>query len=121
MCTKVEAVQLPYYGMRHKVFPLLNEEGNAVSLLLEILKETSGKVVLMGDFNMTPDNPLVCEIAKEMDDSSKVIEGINYTYPSVKPVRKIDYIFTRNINVKSCKVEKIIASDHFPISIEVEL
>lgn len=97
-----------------------SEEENAIKVLLELIEKEEGKLILMGDFNMEPTNPLIDKIRKKMFDTSPLMQD-KLTFPSINPVKKIDYIFTKNIKVKSAEVCEIVASDHFPCSMEIEL
>ena len=79
----------------------------------------------MGDFNMEEDNENIISLSKLVDNTSYLIEdsikGNKLTYPSINPKIKIDYIFTKNIDVKQAKVIKEIGSDHFPVEIVVQI
>ena len=57
-----------------------------------------------------------------MTDTATAFENADAkTFPSDKPVEKIDYIFvSRDIKVLSAYVPEIIASDHRPLVAEIE-
>ena len=97
------------------------EEENAIELINSLLDKKSGKLILMGDFNMTKDNPLIINLSERLFDTTKIMGDNPLTFPSINPNRKIDYIFTKDINVLESKVEEIVASDHFPCSMEIEI
>ena len=88
-----------------------DEQENAVETILGALENE--KCILMGDFNVTPDNPVLNPIRERMKDVSiGFCEGVP-TFPSDKPTIKIDYIFVSpDIEVESSCVPEIIASDH---------
>ena len=97
------------------------EEANAIKLLLELMDEIKGNLLLMGDFNMTPDNALIKKVQDKMFDTVALMGDNPLTFPSINANRKIDYIFTRSLDVKEAKVEEIVASDHYPCSAVLEL
>ncbi|MBQ8545563.1 MAG: endonuclease/exonuclease/phosphatase family protein [Clostridia bacterium] len=88
-----------------------DEHENAVKTILENLENE--KCVLMGDFNITPDNELLNKIREKMKDTAVGYCENTPTWPSDKPEMKIDYIFvTPDIEVVSAEIPEIIASDH---------
>lgn len=109
-----------------------------VKLILAKIKEFNQKkypVILMGDFNLEPDNEVIVKLKKRMNDSRGISleapfgpEGTfnRFNYFEEKNNR-IDYIFVS----KSIKVQKYavlnnsnnlkFASDHFPVFVELLL
>lgn len=104
-------------------FGLANDEQrNATDKLISLIKNLDNeKIILMGDFNMMEDNPYYNVISKYLDDSVDVIRGSKFTFSSVEPKEKIDYIFTKNINKEDAYVKHVIASDHFPYILNIKL
>ncbi|MBR2296367.1 MAG: endonuclease/exonuclease/phosphatase family protein [Clostridia bacterium] len=95
-----------------------DEQKNAVKTILEHLENE--KCILMGDFNITPDNPLLAPIKERMRDTSIGFCENKPSFPSDKPKIKIDYIFVSpDIEVVSADIPKIIASDHRPHIAEI--
>lgn len=95
-----------------------DEQENAVKTILEHLENE--KCILMGDFNITPDNPLLAPIKERMRDTSIGFCENKPSFPSDKPKIKIDYIFVSpDIEVVSADIPKIIASDHRPHIAEI--
>ena len=75
----------------------------------------SERCILMGDFNLTPESPLLAPIFERMRDAAALIEGDTASYPSPDPTQKIDYIFaTKDIRIESAEIPAIVASDHRP-------
>ena len=72
----------------------------------------------MGDFNITPDGEELKPIYERMTDTDMTGE---YTFPSDKPIKKIDYIFYRGLECKSVVTVKDVISDHLPIIADFEL
>lgn len=78
-------------------------------------------IVLMGDFNITPDSPALAPIRERFEDTELLLgEGDHYTFPSDKPEMKIDYIFTRGVKAISAHINNDVVSDHCSIQAEIE-
>lgn len=96
-----------------------DEHKNAVKTVLENIENE--KCVLMGDFNVSPDNPVLNPINEIMNDSAFYFNEPKLTYPSDKPFKKIDYIYTsKDIKILSADIPEIIASDHRPHIIDIK-
>lgn len=90
-----------------------DEQENAVKAVLDNIKDE--KCILMGDFNVTPDNPVLDPIRKRMKDTSEIFCHNTPTWPSDEPNMKIDYIFvSKDIEVVRAEIPEVIASDHRP-------
>ena len=102
---------------------LANKERELGIKLLKkiILENINQNIILMGDFNMEEDNKNIIKLSKLVDNTSYLIEGSKLTYPSINSRMKIDYIFTKNINVKETKVIKEVGSDHLPVLVIAEV
>ncbi len=97
-----------------------DEQENAVSAVLKNLE--SERCILTGDFNVTPESPLLAPIREKMTDVSSLFKAPLLSFPSDKPRIKIDYIFvTPDIKVTGADIPEIIASDHRPHTASVEL
>lgn len=97
-----------------------DEQENAVKTILENIR--SEKCILMGDFNIEPDNELLNPIKEKMKDTSLGFCENKKSFPSDNPRIKIDYIFVSNdIEVVSADILDIIASDHRPHIAEVNV
>lgn len=90
-----------------------DEQENAVETVLANLEDK--KCILMGDFNITPDNPLIAKIKEKMKDVADITNNPLYSWPSDAPNMKIDYIFVSpDIEVTATEVPVIECSDHCP-------
>ncbi len=90
-----------------------DEQENAVKTVLEHLEDQ--KCILMGDFNMVPDNKILMPIRQRLKDAADVFSSPLYSFPSDLPNIKIDYIFVScDIEVVDADVPPIVASDHRP-------
>lgn len=107
----------------------------SAELLSELIEKenlTAQKVILMGDFNTTPDKPPVQVLKRQFKDARDV-SGIPSTGPEGtfngfdterSSYERIDYIFTKNLEVKAfeCidnkRANGLFPSDHFPLLIK---
>lgn len=97
-----------------------DEQENAVKTVLKHIKKE--KCILMGDFNVKPDDELLNPIREKMVDTADFFDGEKFSFPSDVPERKIDYIFVSpDIKVVSADIPPIIASDHRPHIAEIEV
>jgi len=98
------------------------EERNAVSKLVELLHDAKGPCVFMGDLNMQPDNEILKPIFSMLKDTANAFDKPKLSFPSDKPIIKIDYIFVdKNTKVCSADILEIIASDHRPHIATIEI
>lgn len=96
-----------------------DEQENAVKTILEHMKPE--KCILMGDFNVTPENEVLKPIREKMTDTSLGFFENKSSWPSDKPQIKIDYIFvTPDLEVISADIPELIASDHRPHVAEIK-
>ncbi|MDO5479243.1 MAG: endonuclease/exonuclease/phosphatase family protein [Clostridia bacterium] len=96
-----------------------DEKENAVKTVLENLENE--KCILMGDFNVTPDDEFLTPIKERMTDTADAFSAPLLSFPSDEPRIKIDYIFvSQDIKVISADIPAIIASDHRPHTAEIE-
>ncbi|MBE6756160.1 MAG: hypothetical protein E7555_06870 [Ruminococcaceae bacterium] len=107
-------VLVTHFGLSEK------EHINAVEAIMENLEEE--KCVLMGDFNVTPDNKVLSPIKEKMKDTADLFEENLMSFPSDKPCKKIDYIFvSKDIEVISADIPEIISADHRPHTAEIKI
>lgn len=96
-----------------------DEQENAVRTILENLPEE--RCILMGDFNVTPDDPVLAPIRARMKDAADLFSAPKLSFPSDKPEIKIDYIFiTPDLLLTSADIPDLVASDHRPHLAEIE-
>ena len=108
-----------------------NAKKNSVNLLLNVIKGVNSEnypVVLMGDFNLTPDEEPIQLLSESLNDgkaiSLKPFYGPAGTFNSFRNEEiktRIDYIFTKNIQVLNYEhVDDRLpnnkhVSDHLPV------
>ena len=97
----------------------IDERVNAVETVLEHI--TDEKCVLMGDFNMTPDEATLIPIYERMRDTAELFDAPKLSSKSDNPKVKIDYIFvSSDAEIISADIPAIVASDHRPHVAEVK-
>jgi endonuclease/exonuclease/phosphatase family metal-dependent hydrolase len=108
------------------------EKENAIKTLLPFIRITDNPVVVMGDFNMTSDNPIMKPLLDELQDSFDYYpDQTVFTWPC-KPemfpqyapssYERIDYILlSRHFKIESVEIPNLILSDHKPYIANVEL
>ena len=90
-----------------------DEQINAVNTVIENLENE--KCILMGDFNVRPDDKVLAPIRSRMKDCADKFERELLSYPSDNPDRKIDYIFVSpDVEICEADIPNIVASDHRP-------
>lgn len=95
-----------------------DEQENAVATVLEHLEEE--KCILMGDFNVVPENPVLDPIRHRMRDAAELFECEKLSFPSDTPRIKIDYIFTSpDIEVVKADIPAVVGSDHRPHTAQI--
>ena len=110
------------------------ESQNAVVTLCRVIDETEGPLILMGDFNMRPDNFLLNRIRQRLTEVVPQGEGYVHSFPSWPrdaqipasmrdyPRCKIDYIFvSQHFTATECRVHQNRASDHLPMIAKLRL
>ncbi|SCX94188.1 endonuclease/exonuclease/phosphatase family protein [Alkaliphilus peptidifermentans] len=81
------------------------------------------EIILMGDFNATPDTDEIRTLSKKMVDTGYVSDNNNQpTFDLPILSGRIDYIFlSPSIQLEEYNVIKSRASDHYPIVIDIAL
>ena len=82
-----------------------------------------GPVLVGGDFNSTPDNPVLAPItaAGLRDAWQECGSGDGFTYPADKPVKRIDYLFlSGNLHCSKAEVVDTQISDHRPLLVSLK-
>lgn len=106
---------------------------NSVDVIIKAIEELNhtGKVVLMGDFNLEPDTEPIQKIVQSgFTDSfeAPLKLGPKGTYNAFQITgdftRRIDFIFLKNAEATSYKTNSMVIdhtflSDHFPVVIEI--
>lgn len=95
-----------------------DEQENAVKTVMEHIVDE--KCILMGDFNVTPDDPVLAPIRAKMRDTAELFGAPLLSFPSDDPTIKIDYVFvSTDLAAVSADIPAIVASDHRPHVAEI--
>ncbi len=96
-----------------------DEQINAVKVVVDNLEDE--KCILMGDFNVEPDNKVLNPIRDKMKDSADLYTENLLSFPSDKPRKRIDYIFvSKDVEFVSADIPPIVAADHRPATAEIK-
>lgn len=99
-----------------------SEQRNAVNTVISLLDKCDAPHVLMGDFNMEPDNEKLQPIYDRLTDTAVYFKKAKLSFPSDNPNRKIDYIFvSKDLKVTYADIPDIIASDHRMVVADIEI
>lgn len=106
-----------------------SEAKNAAATVTALIKQAKNPVILMGDFNLTPDSEILNPIRELLVDTFDAYpDGKVTTCPSSKEFwpnadyGKIDYIFvSHDFKVEKVEVPELVLSDHKPYITYVEL
>ena len=85
-------------------------------------KSAGTPLVVGGDFNSTPDDPVMQPLQKAglRDSWVECGQGEGFTYPADKPVKRIDYLFLgSNVRCISTQVLDVQVSDHRPLLVTI--
>ena len=97
-----------------------DEQENAVATICQHLVDE--KCILMGDFNVLPEDPVLDPIRARMKDTADLFGHPLLSFPSDAPDRKIDYIFvSKDVEVLIADIPAIVASDHRPHTAEITI
>lgn len=94
--------------------------------MLKFLDDIKGPLIVVGDLNDEPSGKTYKLMAQRFDDAwvRSRAKDVGLTYPADKPVKRIDYIFTRQsdrVKTKKAWVVNTLASDHLPLVADLEL
>jgi endonuclease/exonuclease/phosphatase family metal-dependent hydrolase len=96
-----------------------DEQENAVNTVLSHIEKE--QCILMGDFNVKPDNPTLVPLRERMTDLATAFDAPKLSFPSDNPTIKIDYIFVSpDIQLIEADIPELIASDHRPHVAEIK-
>ena len=96
-----------------------DEQKNAVDTVLGHIEDE--RCILMGDFNVTPDNPVLDPIRERMRDTAELFATELKSFPSDNAKYKIDYAFvSRDIELVGADIPAVVVSDHRPYTVEIK-
>ena len=95
------------------------EARNAVTLASALTAAETLPFVLMGDFNVTPDDHVLAPLNERLTTTHALLEG-KFSHPSHDPRDRIDFIYASpGIAVRSADIIASTASDHRPVVAEI--
>ena len=98
------------------------EQEECVKTVCALIDRADTPVILMGDFNVEPDDPVLTPIRQKLYDAASSGEGGQNTFPSDQPIKKIDYIFlSDSLTLSSSFVADMIVSDHLPVIADINI
>ncbi|MCR4904509.1 MAG: endonuclease/exonuclease/phosphatase family protein [Clostridiales bacterium] len=105
------AVYASHFGLSHV------EAEHAASLAASLTAEEPLPFALMGDFNVTPDDPVLAPLDASLCETHSILTSRGeLSHPSHAPADLIDFIYTaRSVTVKDVHVHTVVASDHCPV------
>lgn len=91
------------------------EAKNAAETVCAEVKKAKSPVILTGDFNLHPEDPILISIRALLTDTADAFSRPQFSYPSDVPEEKIDYIFTSpSVKTTFAAIPPMVASDHRP-------
>ncbi len=92
-------------------------EAEELLALVQARQAKSEPVLVMGDFNTPPRGLLYRRLTAPLRDSFAATgTGTGYTFPSVSPRYRIDYLFAgRGVTPRRCQRLPVQVSDHCPV------
>ena len=110
--------QQQYSRFENGVFELNYEQ---ILKICEIL-DKDGALVVMGDFNALPHAQEIQPLYDRMICAADEKNNTDFTFASYNPYMCIDYIFVKKgVEINSFVVHKEKASDHYPISVVLDI
>ncbi|MBO4888684.1 MAG: endonuclease/exonuclease/phosphatase family protein [Firmicutes bacterium] len=80
------------------------------------------RFILMGDLNVTPEDPILVPIRERLYDTAEKLQERKLSFPSDQPDRKIDYVFvSHDIHVADADIPAVTVSDHRPYIVSMTL
>ncbi|MBO5713035.1 MAG: endonuclease/exonuclease/phosphatase family protein [Clostridia bacterium] len=103
------SVYVTHFGLN------LLEQERMVSKITSLIDAETNEYVLMGDFNVEPDAPILAPIYDRMTSVSKAVNFTKKTFSTFNEEVQIDYIFVSK-GLKPISFDRVDenASDHFP-------
>ncbi|MFF3782372.1 endonuclease/exonuclease/phosphatase family protein [Streptomyces sp. NPDC001933] len=118
--------------VRGKKFRFLNthlehtsqtERHTQVAAINTIVNGSRLPTVLVGDLNATPESEEIASVTKRLTDTWPVAgKGDGFTYDSVNPRERIDYVFaSQGVEARQARVLDMAISDHRPLRVELSI
>lgn len=93
-----------------------------IDSLLAVVAARKTPIVVCGDFNTPPRGHVYERMTCAMTDAFAASGvGFGHTFSSTHPLIRIDYIFTNGVVVRTCRVVDANASDHRPVTADIDV
>lgn len=94
--------------------------------LLRFLDGVAGPLIVVGDFNDEPSGSAYKLMQAKFTDAwvAAKTKETGLSYPADKPAKRIDYIFTRQLDrarTRKAWIVNTLASDHLPVVADIEI
>ncbi|MEW6522415.1 MAG: endonuclease/exonuclease/phosphatase family protein [Bacillota bacterium] len=110
------AVYVTHLGLDHE------ERLQHLDRLLQDVRQETGPVLLLGDFNSLPGSREVAMVANVLQDAVATTLVSSPTFPAGAAAHRIDYVFvSSHFEVLSAGTVASLASDHYPVRVELRL
>lgn len=90
------------------------EQRNAVRTVVDAVSDEKLPFFVMGDFNVTPDDPILSPLNERLVSTGELLDG-KLSFPSDRPDCRIDYIFGGGVRFDAADIPVVVASDHCPV------
>ncbi|WP_326741216.1 endonuclease/exonuclease/phosphatase family protein [Streptomyces sp. NBC_01768] len=99
------------------------ERRTQVAAINAIVNGSRLPTVLVGDLNATPDSDEIASVTKRLTDTWPTAgKGDGFTYDSVNPRERIDYVFASSgVEARRARVLDVTVSDHRPLRVELTI
>jgi len=77
-----------------------------------VAADSSGSVVVVGDFNAASADPALGAIRSQLDWVRPTDGALGFTWPAALPLARIDHVFTRGLTVLGSTTMRAGSSDH---------
>jgi endonuclease/exonuclease/phosphatase (EEP) superfamily protein YafD len=114
----VEGMPVNVFGIWLGLEP--EERARQMEAALDFVATYPGPAVFGGDFNATPDSPVIARIASAgwVDPFVHLGLGSPPTDPAIQPTERIDYVWLREMEPLAASVLDSTASDHRLVVVE---
>ena len=94
----------------------------AAQVVVELANAHTGPVVFGGDLNRPRSNaPCHQRLRAALEDAAGALPAAaDPTFPAPWPVMRLDYLYVRELRVRTATVLPTSASDHRPLLVELE-
>lgn len=108
----------------HLAYDDANQRIDQVRAIRKLIADDGHPMALLGDFNAEPDSDVLAELTQDLTDAWTVAgSGPGFTFDSVDPRIRIDYVFT-GPGVRTTRIEPVPVNggtDHLAVVADLEV